>query len=60
MSSSYFKTANYKENGQIAGLADRFVNGGKELLLTKSWGPLVILARYDTRSTGLELAEGVR
>lgn len=45
MSSSYFKTANYKENGQIAGLADRLVNGGKELMLTKSWGPLVILAR---------------
>lgn len=44
--SSYFSTPNYnKENGKLAGLADSLVNGSKELLLSKSWGPLVVLAR---------------
>ncbi|KAK4046516.1 hypothetical protein OIO90_006545 [Microbotryomycetes sp. JL221] len=43
--SSYFSTPNYKEAGKLAGAADRLVNGSKELLLSKSWGPLVVLAR---------------
>lgn len=45
--SSYFSTPNYnKENGKLAGLADSLVNGSKELLVSKSWGPLVVLARW--------------
>lgn len=43
--SSYFSTPNYKENGKIASLADKVMNGSKEMLLSKSWGPLVVLAR---------------
>ncbi|KAM0789871.1 hypothetical protein ACM66B_006717 [Microbotryomycetes sp. NB124-2] len=43
--SSYFSTPNYKESSKLASAADRLVNGSKELLLSKSWAPLVLLAK---------------
>ncbi|SGY84757.1 BQ5605_C009g05718 [Microbotryum silenes-dioicae] len=45
MASSYLSTKNYREQGKLVSLADRFVNGGKDMLLSKSWTPLVVIAR---------------
>lgn len=43
MSSSYFSTPNYKaEQGKIADLVDKLGHGVKEILVSKSWGPIVV------------------
>ncbi|SCV74620.1 BQ2448_7649 [Microbotryum intermedium] len=45
MASSYLSTKNYREQGKLVSFADRLVNGGKDMLLSKSWTPLVVVAR---------------
>ncbi|KAI5481275.1 hypothetical protein MNV49_004897 [Pseudohyphozyma bogoriensis] len=46
MSSSYFATPNYKEGkGKLISAVDRVVHGAKELVVSNSWGPMVVLAR---------------
>ncbi|KAL8279229.1 hypothetical protein RQP46_008266 [Phenoliferia psychrophenolica] len=59
MSSSYFSTPNYKaEQGKIADLVDKLGHGVKEILVSKSWGPIVVAARTTIISLMERLERG--
>ncbi|KAM0751461.1 cyclopropane-fatty-acyl-phospholipid synthase [Meredithblackwellia eburnea MCA 4105] len=47
MSSSYFATPNYREasKGKLVDIADKAIHGLKEAFVSKSWGPMVVLAQ---------------
>lgn len=47
MSSSYFKTANYSSaaQGTVANLTDKAFHGLKELITSRAFPPIVLLAR---------------
>lgn len=52
MSSSYFKTPNYREAEQnkLVALADKVIHGSKEVLVSRGWGPLVVLGELSRSS----------
>ncbi|KAK4698916.1 cyclopropane-fatty-acyl-phospholipid synthase, partial [Phenoliferia sp. Uapishka_3] len=59
MSSSYFSTPNYRrEQGKLVDFADKAIHGAKELLVSNSWGPIVVLARTTIISMMERLERG--
>ena len=47
MSSSYFSTPNYRrEQGKLVDFADKAIHGAKEVLVSHSWGPIVVLGAF--------------
>lgn len=44
-SENYFKTKNYAQSSGLVSYADRVFHSGKELVVGRSWGPLVLMAR---------------
>jgi len=44
-SEGYFKTPNYSQSSGLVSYADRAFHKGKEAVVGRSWGPLVLIAR---------------